>query len=443
MTQQLSQSTAGVCSEDDIVSRRGEMLALLRQSIRFPSVSGKEEGYTRFLALWAKENGFEVDLFEADEGALTKEFGALPRHIPLAGRPVVHVLLKGNPGLPSLIFNGHTDVVPADKKGWRCDPWEGCVEGSVVYGRGACDVKGPIVAALWAMLVIKETTSPDERGDIALELVPGEEDCIGLGTQANILRGHVSDGVVVLEPTEGMPRCASRGGCQFEIVATGRAVHGTVKWLGVDAIGVMQNVLKAISTLENRRNDRAADAMFARYPIARPITVDRVNGGGWQGMICDRCTCQGYLEMLPGDELGEQKKQFCAELWQELRTLGEDAGRVEIGFSEEYHGHFTDPESSIGIAAKQSVDRVTRQTWEGWHGFNSGCDAGVRASVTGTPTLVWGPGSLEFAHAADERIDFVDVELAARHFLAFAMSWGSTKENNRCPPLLPHPRRPR
>jgi hypothetical protein len=67
--------------------------------------------------------------------------------------------------------------------------------------------------------------------------------------------------------------------------------------------------------------------------------------------------------------------------------------------------------------------------WDGWHGFNSGCEAGVRANLLGTPTIVWGPGTLEHAHAMNEEIDFRDVQLAAEQFTRFTLRWAQVKED--------------
>lgn len=410
---------------EDITAHSQRMLALLQESLRCRSVSGSEALFVTMLADWARGHGFSVDQWVADEQELIRQFGPLPRHLPLANRPTLHIRLPGNPQKQSLLFNAHSDVVGVlDESQWRHDPWAGIIEAGRIYGRGACDVKGPIISALWAMLVLKQIPA-DQRGDVALELVPGEEDCVGLGTLSSIARGYTADAALVLEPTEGFPRCASRGGCRFEITAHGRAVHGTMKWKGVDSIAITQKILTALKNIEQRWNDRSADALFESYPIARPITVDRIEGGGWQGMICDRCVCAGYLELLPADDLSHAKEGLKAELHRALEMAGEDSGRMEIGFGEEYQGYTTAPDRLFCQMAEECVG----QTWDGWRGFNSGCEAGVRANLLGTPTIVWGPGSLEQAHAVDEWISFRDIELAAEHFTQLVLSWVQRKKD--------------
>ena len=184
-------------------------LEFLLAALRLPSVSGKERELTHFVADWGRQHGFHVDLWQADESLLGLPHEKFGRHLPLAGRPTLVVELPGDPALPSLLFNAHADVVPVDPTGWSCDPWGGTwIDGRVV-GRGACDDKGPLTTALWAMM--KLARQPQRRGSIRLELVPGEEDCVGLGTFTSLMRGWTADAVVVLSRPKGfrVPRCAA------------------------------------------------------------------------------------------------------------------------------------------------------------------------------------------------------------------------------------------
>jgi acetylornithine deacetylase len=404
---------------------------LLRSALRFPSISGQEGLFTQFIADWASKAGFEIDLWRSKESELAAYPLAQAKHIPLAGRPTLVITKRGIGGGRSLLFNAHADVVAApNPESWRFGPFEGMEADGRFWGCGACDVKGPLVAALGAMLSLKNLQL---CGDVSLELIPGEEDCVGLGTLTSLHRGHRADGIIVLEPTENLPRCASRGGCRFEITCLGTAVHGTVKWLGNDAIQAMRRVLAALDQMQTDWNDRHADPLFSEYPIARPITVDSVHGGQWQGMVCDRCTCAGYLELLPGDNLEEWQSRFGRRLLEILADSGKDSDRVSVGFSEIYGGHRTDPAHAFCHLAETMAVSLNPKSpecerWTGWSGFNSGCEAGLRASMQQTPTLVWGPGSLAQAHAVDEYIEWSAVERAAVLFADFAQRWCGSSE---------------
>lgn len=413
----------GACKiSSSLLESKESMWRLLSDSIRRQSVSGDEKDFVEFIHSWAIEHDFETDLWEVNDQDFARAYPTAGKHLPLKGRPALVIRLSGNGSGRSLIFNAHSDVVSAPKpERWQHDPWSGDFENGRIFGRGACDAKGPLVSALWAMLAIKQSNVP-LSGDVLLELIPGEEDAVGIGTSMSISRGYSADGVIVLEPTEGMPRCASRSGVRFEIACAGTAVHGTVKWLGKDAIQTIRRVLDALEKLEQRWNDKS-DVLFASYSLTRPVTVDYIRGGDWQGMICDQCVCAGYLELLPADSLEEWKSKFTEELLAEIARSGYDAASLKIRFTEEYRGHRTDTDTALCISAQH----VLGWSQHDWKGFNSGCEAGVRANLQNTPTLVWGPGSLAQAHANDEFVSIKDVECVAELFAAFIEQWAGDK----------------
>lgn len=398
-----------------------EMLDFFQAALRFPSASGHEREFVEFVADWGHRQGFAIDLWQADEALLGAEYSRFARHIPLAGRPTLVLSLPGDADLPSLIFNAHSDVVPAEAAAWSHDPWSGDYVDGRVYGRGACDVKGPLVSALWAMLRLAE--QPTRHGNVFIELVPGEEDCIGLGTLTSVMRNWHADAAIVLEPTEQLPRCASRSGCRFEIDVFGRSIHGTLKWLGQDAIKGISTVMAILAELEAEFSRLEGDPLFAGYPILRPITVDSVRGGKWQGMVCDHCSCAGYFELLPNDDLDDWKDRFVTEMHSRWRSHGGTPDQIKFRFVEEYQGHRLD---ASHVACRCAEEAVLKAPGDGpfhWCGFNSGCEAGLRANLTNTPTLVWGPGSLAQAHAVDEYVNWFEVGRVADMFNNFIHTW--------------------
>lgn len=409
-------------------------LDLLSKSIAFRSESGSEGPFVRYLADAADAVGLSVDLWQADESDLATRFGPLPPHKPLAGRPTLVIRLPGSGGGPSLVFNAHSDVVAAPaSQPWTSDPWTARHDAGLIFGRGACDTKGPLVSAFWALHALAKFRVP-LAGDVLLEIIPGEEDCVGLGTLTSIARGHTADAAVILEPTQSLPRCASRPGLRFVITTLGRSVHGTVKWLGQDAIAHMHLVQTALADLE-RRWTFDPDPLFASYPIPRPMTVDFIRGGEWQGMVADRCALAGYLECLPADDLPALQARFQADLHDATQRLGLSPQSLHLDFTETYQGHRLDPAHPLAGHAQAAFESVAAYPanafppWPGWQAFNSGCEAGVRANRLRTPTLIWGPGDLAHAHAADEHVRFDDVRSVARMFTALAHSWCRAKEH--------------
>lgn len=403
------------------------MCEFLTKAIRFPSISGNESAFVHFVADWARDRGFETDLWQAQEAELLARWPVASKHLPLRGRPTLVVRLPGKADGPSLAFNAHSDVVAAEEPSkWTHGPWAGALRDGYVFGRGACDTKGPLTSALLAMEVLK-TLPAEARGDIYLELIPGEEDCVGLGTLTSVARGYKPDGLIVLEPTECQPRCASRGGSRFEIICTGKSIHGTVKWQGIDAIAMLRDALACLERMEQIFSDSLSEILFSNYPLQRPITVDVVNGGRWQGMICDWAKCAGYFEYLPQDDTEHWQGLFVDQLHRGMIARGHRPEHINIRFVESYQGHMLAPEHPLAASAAEAVAR-SAVTPARWQAFNSGCEAGVRATLFSTPTLVWGPGSLVHAHAVDERVEWAQVERVAEMFVHTALLWTGGKK---------------
>jgi succinyl-diaminopimelate desuccinylase len=105
-------------------------------------------------------------------------------------------------GAPHFCFAGHTDVVPPGD-GWRAGPFEARIEGDVLYGRGACDMKGAVAAFVAAAASVLAAGEP--RGSISL-LITGDEEGVATDGTVRVLEwmaahGHVPDMCVVGEPT--------------------------------------------------------------------------------------------------------------------------------------------------------------------------------------------------------------------------------------------------
>jgi len=111
---------------------------MLIEVVRFPTFAGNAQAFSDqkiWLARTANELGFSL----RDAGKFTE------------------IELAGPAGAPVLGLVVHGDVVPAERNNWTFPPFEAAVQDGMVLGRGAADDKGPLVQALLAMKVLKES----------------------------------------------------------------------------------------------------------------------------------------------------------------------------------------------------------------------------------------------------------------------------------------------
>ena len=172
---------------------------------------------------------------------------------------------------PTFILNGHVDVVPiGDLTQWTVTPGTRRFAHSTVIGRGACDMKGGLAAALAALRALAAARVP-LGGRVALHSVIAEEDG-GAGTLATVLRGHRGDGALSMEPTELMLAPAHAGALSFRIRVPGRSAHGCVREEGVSAIETFRaGARRAAGARSGAQRAAAATALRALSTALRAV----------------------------------------------------------------------------------------------------------------------------------------------------------------------------
>src|SRR3954447_3362109 len=155
--------------------------ALVRDAaalVQVPSVTGDERAALERLGELAQGAGLEAELHEHDLEALRSHPDHPGEEAPRSALYGVTATLPGSkPG--RLALNGHVDVVWEGSEPWRLGPRSGAIEGGRLHGRGAVDMKGPLIAALHALAALRKAGTPTP--EVILMAVASEEDG-GLGT---------------------------------------------------------------------------------------------------------------------------------------------------------------------------------------------------------------------------------------------------------------------
>ncbi len=208
-----------------------------------------------------------------------------------------------------LVFNGHIDVVPeGDHANWQYDPWGAELVNGRLYGRGACDMKGGLMAALYAVKALKDAGAR-LRGSLMLQSVIGEEDG-GLGTFATLLRGHRGDVAIVCEPTRLQLIPAHAGALTFTVRVPGKSAHACVRLEGVSALEKYLNIHHALMQLERERNSEVEHPLLGKLPLPYPLSIGRVQAGNWSSSVPEELLFEGRIGVAVGESSSAARAQF-------------------------------------------------------------------------------------------------------------------------------------
>lgn len=384
---------------------------------------GNEMNAQRVIIKKLEELGMEVDVFEPSDPELCSRFKeANPGH-DYENRPNVVGVLKGAGGGKSLILNGHIDTMPFDHlEEWVTHPLEPKVIDGKLYGRGTCDMKGGLSAAICAVDLLKNM-GVSLKGDVIVESVVDEEGG-GNGTMACIARGYRADGAIISEPTEMEIMPAHMGWLFYKIEIKGKALHSSMKWKGVNAIEKMMKIMQALQELERKW------CMEKRSAILPPPTINfgTIHGGMAGSVVADRCVLDFGLHYLPTDADDEGLgKEVERELFDAIRyaAAGDEwlsANPPVINLYQQGSGYQLPADNPLvkllagshsHLLGKEPVVR----------GCEYGSDARLLTNYGHTPAVLYGPGSIRQAHGINE---YVEVEQFYQVILVLAgtiMEW--------------------
>lgn len=404
--------------------RPGEAVDLLTELVRIPSVSGSdaEQEIQAWLADWLRREGLEVDHWPLPLSELAAEPEFPGMEVPRDAAWGLVARLAGARGGRSLMFNGHVDVVPPGEPAiWRTgDPFAGVLIGDDLYGRGACDMKGGLTAALLAIRALRRS-GVELAGDVLLACVAGEEDG-GLGTYATLRRGWRADACVIAEPT-GLDVVSANGGAlTFRLRVRGLAAHASRRTEGVSAVERFWPVFRALRQLERRRNSDV-DPVMSRWDIAYPIEIGTVTAGDWASTVPSLLVAEGRLGVALDESIADARaalEQAVAAACTEDPWLRDHPVEVEW-----WGGQFAP--ARLPAEAGGLLERVRRchtvataGTADVWGG-PYGSDLRLLTGIGGIPTVQYGPGDVALAHAVDEFVPVPDVLAAARTLALIAL----------------------
>jgi acetylornithine deacetylase len=318
-----------------------------------------------------------------------------------------------------LLWDVHQDTVPVE--GMTIEPFGGEVRDGRVYGRGSCDVKGSMAAMLAAL---SRRTGTRSLPTIVLACTINEE-CGYTGAKAlSRLWSDVAcleqeffprtpDAAIVAEPTELDVVIAHQGQVRWRCHTIGRAAHTSRPDAGVNAIYAMANVVHAIERYHAELSTSGAEHPLCGRPS---VCVSTIHGGVGINTVPERATIEIDRRLAPGEAPDAAFKDL-------VRYVSDraDIGRSRVEHDEPFmQSSGLVDQNNRALAKRLSQIVLKHDRASELVGVRFGTDAAAIAA-TGVPTVVFGPGSIDQAHTADEFIAIDQLRLATEIFERIAM----------------------
>jgi len=367
----------------------------------------------------AERLGLRAEMHDEDIQALRQAEGYPGEEVERDRLTTVTVTAPGrHDAAPRLCVSGHVDVVPTGEQPWTTSPFAPRLEGDRIYGRGAADMKGGVVAALHALAAITAVMAAPP-GEVVLQSVVAEEDG-GLGAFAALRRDANFAGCVIPEPTSGRLICAHGGALTFTGRINGRAAHASDRLAGVSALDRFLPVYRALQDVERTLNTGVDHPLMRDSLLPYPLNVGRVSAGDWASTVPDELVFEcrvGVPVGMPAAEVRRLVERTVAE------TSDDEAEPPAITWTGgQFEASETPTDHPLVSAVADAAATVTGIT-PAVAGASYGSDMRLYAAH-GIPTVMFGPGDVHQAHATDESTAIAEVVAHAQILAILAAGFG-------------------
>ncbi len=344
-------------------------------------------------------------------------------------RPNVIARIPGRDTSRRIVFEAHMDTVAVE--GMTIAPWTAEIRDGKMFGRGSCDTKGGMAAMMHAAasIVADGLTPPcdvlftatiDEefsyRGVVALcdSIAPGPVNPMILEQEIPPRNPLQAEAAIIAEPTSLQAVIASKGLVRWKIETRGKSAHSAKPHLGINAIEHMAHIIQAIEQDNLKLSQHA-------HPLLGPATcnIGVIRGGVQVNFVPDRCEIEIDRRMLPGETRADVLEHY----QQLVDQAAQQCGNMDVTM---HSPMLSDRplETDASTLAVQTMTRVLSKL-----GLNTTligvpfCSDASKFGALGIPSMIFGPGSIDQAHAAVEYIECAQVERAVTVYRQFMLEF--------------------
>lgn len=404
-------------------------IALLRDMVAIPSVTGDEARIQHHLNGVLCGMGLSVDMWETDWNELKKHPGYRPVDRGYEGRPNIVARLPGSGGGKSLLLNGHADVIPVGGgEGWDENPWSATIRDGRMYGRGTADMKSGVASHIMAVQALR-AAGVQLKGDVLINIVIDEE-VSGHGTLDTIIRGYRADAGISGETSDLAIQPACIGRIWFEIEILGKPAGIQKRYQGVSGISLGNKIAQAVQELEDRRVATVKHPLYPNALDSLPCMIGSFSAGNYPSAFPTNCLLKGSIGTVPGEDHEGVKRSLVEQVaaaaakdpWMndhppKVRFVGYDAEASEIPSD---HG--------IVQALQRNYRDIVGREPE-LSGRQGAADTRFLNKYAATPTVIFGPGSTAVMHSDNEYVS-IDAYITSIKVMALSIyDWCNTEED--------------
>ena len=380
-------------------NRAADLVAFTQSLVRIPSVFDPARGLD------------ESKAAECVEAQMTA-FGWKPTvELVAPGRPNVFAVLEGSRPGPTLLFEGHLDVVTeGDPEKWTYDPFGAEIVDGLLYGRGSADMKAGVAAMMWAAQEV--ATGPDFAGRIVVAALVDEEGMMS-GAKHFVANGHARgvDAAIICEP-EGREVCiAQKGAIRVRVRARGVMAHGAMPQHGRNPVAPLVRFLDRCADVQDSLQSEHGEHVLLGWDYVTPTVL---HAGTFEQMnvISDRASAAIDIRTTPNtnhDALIARLRELC----------GDD---LELDIIDDRPPTETAGDHAV-VSAIASAHRRVFGIEATVGGVPGSTDGTVLWRDAGLPIVTYGPGGKWIAHQVDEFVEVAEITRAAEVYALAARTF--------------------
>jgi putative selenium metabolism hydrolase len=370
---------------DDATSIKEDLVKFMQDIVRIPSLSSEEGAVVERI----REEMLRIGYDEVTVDPMGNVIGRIG-----SGRRVI-------------AFDGHVDTVDVgDPDLWERAPHSGDIEGNILYGRGASDMKGGVASSVYAGALLKKRGIPDNVTFYVTGTVQ-EEDCDGLCWQYIVNEdGLRPDLVVVTEPTSLRLYYGHRGRMEMEVHTSGVSCHGSAPERGDNAVYKMAGIIADIEKLN--------EDLEPREPLGKgTVTISEIRSTSPSlCAVADGCTIHLDRRLT----VGETEETSVAEILALPSVRAANATVTVLNYDTPSYTGLRYPTRKYFPTWEMPADGIEMQTAITAHeaalgrkpeiGHWTFSTNGVAiAGMHNIPSIGFGPGHEHFAHAPNEQTE--------------------------------------